>query len=379
MRPWLIRILVPTLVLFASGCGRIVIPAWINIVEEQSSLDVTLFGTTIPVAIEGGIFAEIVVDPSRLASGIISGTVRIEDVRIVGDDNGRVLGTLCLWRNVDADNLGTLSVNVFEGTSSLDLPLPLRAYSTRLAPLLRNLTGSDILEIEPSMGEGGGVPLSVDPNALLGALQTGSVTGLIELPVVLGQVMDLGGIESAFTMDLLLRTDDRLPEIEPAHVETCQEYWDQQGRQTVYPVNSKGTYLRYIWDAPQPPTTVALADVGAVPGDTLRIRRRGSYFPWINAPTWHDVVALFSSSPVVYGDPLLLHRVPGAIDAGADVWTPLTYFFGQDTNIPEDFLVMDSVDVVVPPGATHLLFTTLSESFQDNSNNGLRVELTVNP
>jgi len=91
------------------------------------------------------------------------------------------------------------------------------------------------------------------------------------------------------------------------------------------------------------------------------------------------VVALFSSSSFVHGDPLLLNRVPGAIDAGADVWTPLTYFFGQTTNIAEDFLVMDSVDVVVPPGATHLLFTTLSESFLDNANNGLRVELTVNP
>mgnify|MGYP003521215044 FL=1 len=85
--------------------------------------------------------------------------------------------------------------------------------------------------------------------------------------VVLGQVMDLGGIESAFTMDLLLRTDEQLPLLEPEHVETCQEYFDQQGRQTVFPVNSKGTYLRYIWDSPQPPTTVALADVGAVPGD----------------------------------------------------------------------------------------------------------------
>lgn len=379
MRRWLIRLLIPALAACASGCGRIVIPAWINIVEEQSSLDVTLLGATIPVAIEGGIFAEIVIDPSRLASGIVSGTVRIEDVRIVGDDNGRVLGKLCLWRNVDADNLGRLSVDIFAGTSSLELPLALRAYSTKLAPLLRNLTGSDILEIEPSMGEGGGVPLAVDPNALLGALQTGSVTNLIELPVVLSQTMDLGGIESAFTLDLLLRTDDRLAEFEPEHVEVCQEYWDQQGRQTVYPVNSKGTYLRYIWDSPQPPTTVALADIGAVPGDTLRIRRRGSYFPWINAPAWHDVVALFSSSTVVYGDPLLAHRVPGAIDAGADVWTPLTYFFGQTTDIPEDFLVMDSVDVVVPPGATQLLFTTLSESFQDNSNNGLRVELTVNP
>jgi hypothetical protein len=379
MRPWLIRLLAPALVLLASGCGRIVIPAWINIVEEESSLDVTLLGVTIPVAIEGGIFAEIVIDPSRLASGIVTGNVRIEDVRIVGDDDERVLGTLCLWRNVDAPNLGSISVNIFDGTSSLELPLALRAYSTRLAPLLRNLTGSDILEISPSMGEGGGVPLAVDPNALLGAFQTGSVTGLIELPVVLGQVMDLGGIESAFTMDLLLRTDEQLPLLEPGHVEICQEHFDQQGRQTVFPVNSKGTYLRYVWDSPQPPTTVALADVGAVPGDTLRIRRRGSYFPWINAPNWHDVVALFSSSPDVHGDPLLLSRVPGAIDAGADVWTPLTYFFGQTTNIAEDFLVMDSVDVVVPPGATHLLFTTLSESFLDNANNGLRVELTVNP
>lgn len=371
--------LLPLLCLFgAMGCGKITIPAWINIVEEQSSLDVTLLGAVIPVAIEGGIFAEIVIDPSRLATGVVSGSVRIEDVRIVGDDGNRVFGTLCLWRNVDAPNVGRLSVNVFDGTSSLELPLALRAYTTRLAGLLRNLTGSDIIEVAPSLGEGG-VPLAVDPNTLLGALQTGSVTGVIELPVVLSEVIDLGGLQTEFTMDMTLRTDDHLPALEPQHVETCQEFWDQQGRQTVFPINSKGTYLRYIWDAPQPPTTVALADIGAAPGDTLLIVRRGSYFPWINAPNWNDVVALFSSSPFVSGDALALHRVPGAIDAGADVWTPLTYFFGQPTDIPEDFLVMNVVSVVVPPGATHLLFTTLSESFLDNQNNGLRVEITVNP
>lgn len=364
--------------LLAVGCSRITIPAWINIDESQSSLAVTLLGTTLPVAVEGGFFAEIVVDPSALLSGVVTGTVRLEDVRIAAKDDGRVLGTLCLWRNTDVSDVGQLRIDVFAGTSSLELPIALRAYSTRLAPLLLSMTGSDVIEVTPELGDGG-VPLAVDPQALITSLQTGSVTNLIELPVVLGQEIELGGLSSEFVMDLLLRTGDQSPEMDPANVETCQEFWDRQGRQRVFPVNSKGTYLRYAWDAPQPPTTVELADIGAAPGDVLRIKRRGNYYQWIGGPPWADVVALFSSSSFVSGDPLAQYRVPGAIEAGDDVWTPSTYNFGLYTDIPQDFSVMNTVEVVVPPGATHLLFTTLSEFFADNTNNGLRVELTVNP
>lgn len=65
---------------------------------------------------------------------------------------------------------------------------------------------------------------------------------------------------------------------------------------------------------------------------------------------------VFSNSTMLLSPPNQF-RVTGAIDAGADIFTPNTHFGGQPTDIPQDFLVAHTVGTVVqiPAGATQLL------------------------
>jgi hypothetical protein len=59
--------------------------------------------------------------------------------------------------------------------------------------------------------------------------------------------------------------------------------------------------------------------------------------------------------------------VPDAIDAGDDFVSANTFFGSQPTDIPEDFMFVDSVVVAVPPGATHLFVAPHDSLYNDNS------------
>jgi hypothetical protein len=111
---------------------------------------------------------------------------------------------------------------------------------------------------------------------------------------------------------------------------------------------------------------IDLASLGIVGGDLVALRMRGDFcyyfFPGCTE-------SFFGAGAVFVNDSTLLDRnqpdrVVGAIDAGEDFVTPLTYFQHDPTDIPEDFYVGSSFDVVVevPIGATHL-FVAPSDSF----------------
>jgi hypothetical protein len=99
-----------------------------------------------------------------------------------------------------------------------------------------------------------------------------------------------------------------------------------------------------------------------------------------------SLTGIFSATSTVLGASVRT-RVPGAIDAGADVQTGflscLVPLLCQliSTDVPQDFRIGRSLDVVVPAGAAYLIVAPLPPSYvwSDNSGFGFGVNVTVNP
>jgi len=112
---------------------------------------------------------------------------------------------------------------------------------------------------------------------------------------------------------------------------------------------------------------IPLASLGVVAGDTLRLARRGA-FAYVAGgdQVGYTVDCIFSADSVLLLTPSLQFRVPGAIAAGVPYGTAPTTIGGLPTDVPEDFAVMDTTDVVVPVGATYLFAAADDEYFGDN-------------
>ncbi len=147
--------------------------------------------------------------------------------------------------------------------------------------------------------------------------------------------------------------------------------------QDTFMVDARSTYLRQVFDRPRRPTVIALEDMGASAGDTLRLRRQGEFArTWFRSMTGNGMAAVFSASDALRSA-RYRRRVVDAIDAGTDVVTPRTFFLRKRTDIAEDFEITDSVDVTVPTGATHLLVTAIDDYFGDNQSQGFAVVVEV--
>jgi hypothetical protein len=376
--------LVGLLGLAGSGCGEIALPMWINIDPDQSSAIIDLGGSTVELALEGGVYAEIDLDTSNLL--LIEGTVTVPDIRFAASDHGTFwLGQMCIWRDLETDPQGLISMNLVTGETVFEFPLGVRAWSSIMSPNM----GEFVLSPEPGAG---GIPFEPDIGALLGAVATGNVDGVLEIPLELTDTIEMLGMTVPFTMDLLLVSSSTPPDYtlevtphpldgEPDYLvdEYCRSFWESQGVGTMYLIDPKGTYLETLWDNPAPPRVVELADLGAEPGDTLRITRHGGYHRWLGSPEFQQLTAVFSGSDELLGPASTCNRVVDAIDAGEDVVTLPTFWWFQRTDIPEDFAIQDSVDVAIPAGATHLFFSTWDNLFSDNLSKAIRVEIEVNP
>jgi len=152
--------------------------------------------------------------------------------------------------------------------------------------------------------------------------------------------------------------------------------------QTFFHLDSKATYLHVNADAAHNATPIALAPLGAVPGQCIRIRQFGKYDNGPGGETFTSTIGVFSADPTLLGGSLL-HRVPGAIDAGLDFTSPVTFFGSQPTDIAEDFRVsyvdFTEVTVEVPAGAAWLFLSSGDQLFSDNSdpNGDWGVDITL--
>ncbi|MGB4979574.1 MAG: Ig-like domain-containing protein, partial [Anaerolineae bacterium] len=174
------------------------------------------------------------------------------------------------------------------------------------------------------------------------------------------QTLDRLGLDVYFTIDSIPRQPKT----------TCEA-------QVTVPVDPKGTYLHTSADdQPGAPMIVDLAARGFVPGDQLKLTYTGNFNPWSGFVGPKDVVLLgvFSNSATLLAQGEA-HRVPGAVDAGADYVTSPTYFGTEPTDISEDFRLYppyrtpeDPTGFVIgiPPGATHLFLGIGDAFFTDN-------------
>ena len=154
----------------------------------------------------------------------------------------------------------------------------------------------------------------------------------------------------------------------------------EDGSPFVISVDPRGTWLHANEPTVPPlPLKVGLAARSIQPGDRLHLQRLGAFsYHRPSAEIGTNLMGLFSSTDVVLADQCPLQRVPGAIDAGTDVFTPLTNFnapcsTGRVTDIAQDFTIDNEVPgntsaiVVVPVGANFLMIGSNDEFFGDNT------------
>jgi hypothetical protein len=380
------RALAPALaaaLLALTGCGPLTIRTWVTVIPEQSSGSVSVNDQP-PVAIQrlrGGFLAKVRVDTTQLLTGPLQGTIELEDVRIAGFVPFGV-GMLCAWGDPDGSSAGTVTLDLNGGTSSADLVLDLKAY-TRLSEIF----GLDPNDLEQPVTFALGSGLSLE--TLTGALVSGSADGFFATRAAFVGDSEIAGLPVTFGLDLGVTNGARPPLFDSDQLTFCGPLFEEQGVELFYALNSKGSYLRAKpGDEPAAPLVISLAELGAAPGDVLRIATVGTYSDATLIKDGSDrrTSAVFSATPDLRGAGER-HRVPGAIDAGPDVstasWLECVFLFCKLTSsdVGQDFRVDPRVDVTVPVGANYLIVAPLSPShvWEDDSGFGFGVDVSVNP
>jgi hypothetical protein len=364
--------------LLSTACGQLTIRTWVKVVEEASGGSVVVSGAEFPLErVQGGFLAVAKLDTRNLLAPL-PGTIRLDDVRIAAFE-AQVLREVCTWGNPGAPSTGTLVVDILGGPSSANLTLNLLA-TTRLST---NIGFPPVALSQPAVfALGSGLTL----DRLLAAQTSGSADGLFTTDAAfVGDTM-VGTIPVQFNLEVHVTNEGTPPAFSTDLLAFCGPHFDTQGRELFWSVNSKSSYLLTDnLDQTKPPLVIELADIGAAPGDVLRLVRVGSFAP---TSTLKDgnltrLAGVFSSSATVLG----MHeraRVPGALDAGTDVATGtvihceiIILCLPTSTDIAQDFLIDPRVDVAVPPGATHLIAGPLSPGLLYRDNSGFGFGLTV--
>lgn len=148
--------------------------------------------------------------------------------------------------------------------------------------------------------------------------------------------------------------------------------------QTSVAVNPRGTYLRTNLDTPLDAVRIDLVALGIIPGNVIRLERLGAWD--CGGPCTDTVTAM--SGVFSAGNTLLPsnqpHRVPGAIEAGANIVTGPTFFGSLPNDIPEDFPIADTT-IQVPAAGTHLFVAAPDSLYSDNSdpNADFRIRISL--
>ncbi len=376
-----------------AGAGRprspqITIRTWVTVDEASSSGFVQLDppeGIPRPLTrLQGGFYAVVRLDLVQsllpdLQAGLIplEGTITLEDARIAGQTS--VFGKLCTWANPQGLSAGTISINLLTGTATADLTLDVLATTS----LSASFPPAQLSQPVSFVVEG------VTFDALLAAQTSGSTDGLFATDAAFEGDSEILGVPVHFSLDLGVGNGPKPPLFSADHLAFCDRFFAQQGTDLFHGLNAKSSYLQAApLDAPRPPIVISLAELGAAPGDTLRLERTGTYSDLTTLVDGAQtaLTGIFSSDAEVLGAGARF-RVPGAIDAGPDVQTG---FLGCilplvcdliSTDVPQDFRIGPSLDVVVPAGAAFLIVAPLPPSYiwQDDSGFGFGVDVTVDP
>lgn len=371
--------------MLGTGCGNLTIRTWVKVIEDQTTGAVVINGSPSPLErVQGGFFANVQVDTNDVLTGL-TGTIALEDIRIAAFNPppAGIAGTVCAWADPANPTAGDITIDVLGGGGAASVAATLKATTTLtdgfgLPPIIL------AQDLDLPLGSGLGI------EQFLGALTAGSADGLFTTSVDFVGDAVLLGIAAQFQLNLQVTNAGTPPLFDADYLAFCDEFFAEQGSGLFWGVNAKASYLLADKDdAPKPPLAIKLSDVGAVPGDTLRLARVGTFsaVTELRDGTLTDVTGVFSSSNVVRAASER-NRIAGAIDAGVDVATGsvkrcvlLIFCSQKPTDIAQDFRIDPQVDVTVPAGAEYLFVAALPPKlfYKDNSGFGFGVSVEVNP
>ena len=149
------------------------------------------------------------------------------------------------------------------------------------------------------------------------------------------------------------------------------------------PLGPKEGYLLVApGDAATDSVPTPLSALGAVPGQSLRMRGLGDMDSGPGGDEGLSLIGVYSSSATILPSSNQF-RIPGAIDAGIDFVSSPTFLGSIPTDIPEDFRIATTaapeVVVEIPLGAQFLFVGNHDSYWKDNSDpdGDLAVEITV--
>jgi len=371
----------------ATGCGEMTTRTWVTIDEEASGgfVEFALLGnppTEYPMTkLQGGFLVEVTLDTSELP-GPMHGRIKMTDVRIAGRVQGPI-GRLCTFGDPLGESGGPLVIDVLAGTAESSMFLDAYA-ATEISDLLALGVVPFEQEIDFDLGS------AFDMVAFFEAFLSGSVDGLFSTESTIASTMNVIGVEADFEMNAVVTNGTRPPSYGVGLFSYCESYFAGQGVGESYVefLNVKSSYLRRSGaDQPVAPAVIPLARVGAAPGDVLQISPVGTYSRVFQLRDGADTKlgAVFSATDEVLPASQLF-RIPGAIEAGADVntWPSIVCFLGicQDKggdDILQDFRVDPQVTVTVPAGAQYLVVAPIDDArfYGDNTGLGFGVRIDV--
>jgi hypothetical protein len=344
-----------------SGCGILSIESWVVIDTAKSTGSVSIAGGPAQALtdLQGGFLGLIQVDTTKLP-GPLSGPISVEDVRIA---TGGPFGTVCISADASNPSTGKVSLNVLAGTGSATLNLNLLATALGQTAKVNQSTTLNL----------SGVSLTT----LLSAATSGSAAGLFDTTADFSSTATILGLPVTFDLTLTVTNQETLPPLD-ASAASCAGQFAANGLPAglFYGVNSKSSYLfPFFGDKPQSPLVIALSDLGAGPGSTLRLTTIGTFADstLLKDGTNTQMSGVFSSSNTVLAPGKALNRVPGAI-AATGVKPFVTPF---PTDIPQDFQVNPSVTVKVPAGAAYLIVAPFSPDLNWSGNSGFGFGVAV--
>ena len=359
-----------------TGCGELTIRTWVKVIESDSTGFVQIGDGQFPFErIQGGFLAKVVVDTSTIPAPL-DGTIEVEEIRLAAAEPS-VLDFVCAWQNPNLPSTGTVHMDILGGSGNTQLTTNLRT-TTKFGNITEISTPTE-LNLEGDL-----------LNKFLGAAESGAADGLFATRAAFEGTSVLLGIPVVFSMDLGVTNDSTPPVIDEDLLYECAWYWEpDQGSALYHGVNAKSSYLR-AWpgDEPSAPRVVSLAEIGALPGETIDLDTIGTF---ADGTTLEDgskttMTAVFSSTNEILGTSQR-NRIPGAINAGTDINTGtflscfLIFCSVQSSDISQDFRVDPGLSIVVPPGANYLFVAPLppSRKWADNSGFGFGIDVDPGP
>jgi len=150
---------------------------------------------------------------------------------------------------------------------------------------------------------------------------------------------------------------------------------------TTISINPQATFIRVNNDAALNTVPVALDAIGLQASDWIILQSMGDFDNGPNGDTFTSMMGVFSKDDTLLAGNLM-HRVSGAIDAGKDFTSAVTWSGSLPTDVPEDFFI-DSTIIQIPDSAQYIFIATHDGLFYDNSDPdgdwAVRITETVAP